>query len=101
MEDRRTRDRASLLVREVYVYRVHSKYEGTITHRLGGMALLRTRLWLAHNERVALSRSARRNGAVESYYVPMFGRLFGAQGANIRGLGGKTRHCTGCGNMGI
>ena len=38
---------------------------------------------------------------LESYYVPMFGRLFGAQGANIRGLGGKARHRTGCANMGI
>jgi len=45
---------------------------------------------------------------LESYYVPLFGRLFGAQGAysapkgaNIRDLGGKACHCTGCGNIGI
>ena len=31
-----------------------------------------------------------------AYYVP----IFGAQGTNIRGLGGKTCHCTGCGNIG-
>ena len=34
-----------------------------------------------------------------NYYVPMFGRLFGAQGANIRDLGGKACHRTGCGNI--
>ena len=38
---------------------------------------------------------------LEIYYVPLFGRLFGAQGAysapkgaNIRDLGGKACHCT-------
>ena len=39
-----------------------------------------------------------------AYYVPISGRLFGAQGAygiNIKGLGGKTCHYTGCGNIGI
>ena len=30
--------------------------------------------------------------AVRDYDVPMFGRLFGAQGANIRDLGGETCH---------
>ena len=38
---------------------------------------------------------------LENYYVPMFGRLFGVQSANIRDLGGRWRGApTGCGNIG-
>ena len=50
--------------------------------------------------RLSHSAAAQRKQSGD-YYVPMFGRLFGAQSANIRGLSGKTCHCAGCGNIGI
>ena len=49
--------------------------------------------------RLSHSAAAQRKQSGD-YYVPIFGRLFGAQSATIRGLGGKTCHCTGYGNIG-
>ena len=61
------------------------------------------------------ARAAQRK-QLRDYYVPISGRLLllrayvwapitcqhsGAYGINIKGLGGKTCHCTGCGNIGI
>ena len=71
-------------------------------HTGGGKGASCTELW-CHNIKEVDCLAARRPHEKQSgdYYVPMFGRLFGAQGANIRGLGGKARHCTGCANMGI
>ena len=55
-----------------------------------------------HNEGVdCLAARAAQRKQSGNYYVPIFGRLFGAQRANISDLGGKTCHCTGCGNTGI
>ena len=60
---------------------------------------------LAHEEGLTVSQRGCAK-AVERLLRAKFGRLFGAQGAgaygiNIRGLGGKTCHCTGCRNIGI
>ena len=54
---------------------------------------------LAHEEGSTVSQACRPAKAVERLLCAKFGRLFGAQGANIRELGGKTCHCTGCGNI--
>ena len=60
-----------------------------------------TELW-CHNIKEVDCLAARRPHEKQSgdYYVPIFGRLFGAQSANIGDLSGKTCHCTGCGNTG-
>ena len=56
---------------------------------------------LAHEEGSTISQACRPAKAVGKLSRAKFGRLFGAQGANIRELGGKTCHCTGCGKIGI
>ena len=52
-------------------------------------------------ERSTVSRRGGPTKAVRDYYVPIFGRLSGAQSANIGDLSGKTCHHTGYGNIEI
>ena len=50
--------------------------------------------------RLSHSAAAQRKQS-RDYYVPIFGRLSGAQSANIGDLSGKTCHHTGYGNIEI
>ena len=59
-------------------------------------------LW-CHNSREVdcLAAQSAPRESVRDYYVPIFGRLSGAQSANIGNLSGKTCHHTGYGNIEI
>ena len=68
---------------------MYSEYEGTIMYRLGEWRNYAPGCDLAHEEG-RLSRSACRPAkAVGKPSRAKFGRLFGAQGANVRDLGGE------------
>ena len=61
---------------------------------------------LAHEEGSTVSQACRPAKAVErllraNIWAPITCQYSGAYGINIRGLGGKTCHCTGCGNIEI
>ena len=71
-------------------------------HTGGGKGASCAELW-CHNSREVDCLAARRPHEKQSgdYYVPIFGRLSGAQSANIGDLSGKTCHHTGYGNIEI
>ena len=92
--------RASSAEEDIFVESIQSTK--VWCHTGGGKGASCAELW-CHNIKEVDCLAARRPHEKQSgdYYVPIFGRLSGAQSANTGDLSGKTCHHTGYGNIEI